>query len=81
MDEVFGKRNAERLVNEGLAGADARKWHYAVRVALQESGPASQATLSRRAGIYRSDLRPLMFRGLVSVRAGSFSFPAGRAGW
>ena len=47
---------AERLVNEGLAGADARKWHYAVLVSLQELGPASQATLSRRAGIYRSDL-------------------------
>lgn len=48
--------HAERLVNEGLAGADARKWHYAVLAALQESGPASQATLSRRTGIYRSDL-------------------------
>ncbi|WP_326599324.1 MarR family winged helix-turn-helix transcriptional regulator [Streptomyces sp. NBC_01803] len=48
--------HAERLVNEGLAGADARKWHYAVLVALQESGPASQATLSRRTDIYRSDL-------------------------
>jgi DNA-binding MarR family transcriptional regulator len=47
---------AERLVNEGLAGADARKWHYAVLVSLRELGPASQATLSRRAGIYRSDL-------------------------
>jgi DNA-binding MarR family transcriptional regulator len=47
---------ADRLVNEGLAGTDARKWHYAVLVALQESGPASQATLSRRTGIYRSDL-------------------------
>jgi DNA-binding MarR family transcriptional regulator len=47
---------AERLVTEGLAGADARKWHYAVLVSLRELGPASQATLSRRAGIYRSDL-------------------------
>jgi DNA-binding MarR family transcriptional regulator len=48
--------HADRLVNDGLAAADARKWHYAVLVALQESGPASQATLSRRTGIYRSDL-------------------------
>jgi DNA-binding MarR family transcriptional regulator len=48
--------HADRLVNEGLAGVDARKWHYAVLVALQDSGPASQATLSRRAGLYRSDL-------------------------
>jgi DNA-binding MarR family transcriptional regulator len=47
---------AERLVTEGLAGADARKWHYAVLISLRELGPASQATLSRRAGIYRSDL-------------------------
>jgi DNA-binding MarR family transcriptional regulator len=46
---------AERLVNERLATADARRWHYAVLVALQ-TGPASQATLSRRTGIYRSDM-------------------------
>ncbi|MET9342298.1 MarR family transcriptional regulator [Nonomuraea sp. NPDC003804] len=48
--------HADRLVGAGLATADARKWHYAVLAALQESGPASQATLSRRTGIYRSDL-------------------------
>jgi MarR family transcriptional regulator, lower aerobic nicotinate degradation pathway regulator len=47
--------HADRLVNEGLARMDARKWHYAVLVALQR-GPASQATLSRRAGIYHSDM-------------------------
>jgi DNA-binding MarR family transcriptional regulator len=47
---------AERLVTEGLAQAGAHKWQYAVLVALQDSGPASQATLSRRTGIYRSDL-------------------------
>jgi DNA-binding MarR family transcriptional regulator len=47
---------AERLVNEGLAVADTHKWHYAALIALQESGPASQATLSRRTGIYHSDL-------------------------
>lgn len=48
--------HADRIVSEGLAGADARKWHYAALVALRESGPASQAELSRRTGIYRSDL-------------------------
>src|SRR6266540_1005549 len=48
--------HADRLVNEGLARADDRKWHYAVLAALQEFGPASQAALSRRTGIYRSDL-------------------------
>jgi DNA-binding MarR family transcriptional regulator len=48
--------HADRLVSEGLAGADARRSHYAVLVTLQDFGPASQATLSRRTGIYRSDL-------------------------
>jgi MarR family transcriptional regulator, lower aerobic nicotinate degradation pathway regulator len=47
---------SDRLVNEGLARADARKWHYAVLATLQESGPASQVELSRRTGIYRSDV-------------------------
>src|SRR6266545_2116504 len=37
--------HADRLVNEGLARADDRKWHYAVLAALQEFGPASQAPL------------------------------------
>lgn len=61
---------SDRLVNEGLAQAeDARKWHYAVLASLQEFGPGSQATLSRRTGIYRSDmvgvLNELAERGLV----------------
>ncbi|MEW2812059.1 MarR family transcriptional regulator [Streptomyces massasporeus] len=47
---------SDRLVTEGLARADARKWHYAVLASLQEFGPASQAELSRRSGIYRSDM-------------------------
>ncbi|WP_185089413.1 MarR family winged helix-turn-helix transcriptional regulator [Nonomuraea muscovyensis] len=61
--------HADRLVSAGLAGADARKWHYAVLVTLRDAGPASQATLSRRTGIYRSDLvgviNELAGRGLV----------------
>jgi DNA-binding MarR family transcriptional regulator len=48
--------HADRLVNEALTSVDARKWHYAVLAALEESGPASQALLSRRAGLYHSDL-------------------------
>ncbi|MEV4391984.1 MarR family transcriptional regulator [Nonomuraea sp. NPDC049607] len=51
---------ADRLVTERLADADARKWHYAVLVALREAGPASQAELSRRTGIYRSDMVALL---------------------
>ncbi|MGS2648331.1 MarR family transcriptional regulator [Streptosporangium sp. LJ11] len=60
---------SDRLINEGLAQVDARKWHYAVLASLQEHGPGSQATLSRRTGIYRSDmvgvLNELAERGLV----------------
>ncbi|MCX4696370.1 MarR family winged helix-turn-helix transcriptional regulator [Streptomyces sp. NBC_01408] len=48
--------NAQRLVAEGLSGADARNWHYAVLVTLEEFGPASQAALSTRTTIHRSDL-------------------------
>ncbi|MBO8198487.1 MarR family winged helix-turn-helix transcriptional regulator [Streptomyces smyrnaeus] len=47
---------SDRLINEGLARADGRKWHYAVLASLQEYGPGSQAELSRRSGIYRSDM-------------------------
>ncbi|MEU0935445.1 MarR family transcriptional regulator [Embleya sp. NPDC005971] len=47
---------SDRLINEGLARVDARKWHYAVLASLQDLGPGSQAALSGRTGIYRSDL-------------------------
>lgn len=61
--------HADRLVADGLAGADARKWHFAVLASLADFGPASQADLSRRSGIYRSDLvavlNELAERGLV----------------
>ncbi|WP_433040497.1 MarR family winged helix-turn-helix transcriptional regulator [Dactylosporangium sp. CS-033363] len=48
--------HSDRRVNEGLAGAGARKWHYAVLATLIEDGPASQAQLSERTGIFRSDI-------------------------
>jgi DNA-binding MarR family transcriptional regulator len=64
---------SDRLITEGLAEADARRWHYAVLASLQEFGPGSQATLSRRTGIYRSDmvgvLNELAERGLVERAA------------
>ena len=47
---------SDRLVTDGLAKVDARRWHYAVLASLEEFGPGSQATLSRRTGIYRSDM-------------------------
>ncbi|MGW2088103.1 MarR family winged helix-turn-helix transcriptional regulator [Streptomyces sp. NPDC001880] len=47
---------SDRLITEGLARTDARKWHYAVLASLEEYGPGSQAELSRRSGIHRSDM-------------------------
>jgi DNA-binding MarR family transcriptional regulator len=60
---------ANRLVAAGLAGVDARRYHYALLAALDEVGPASQAELSRRTTIDRSDMvaavNELAARGLV----------------
>ncbi|MFD6277480.1 MarR family winged helix-turn-helix transcriptional regulator [Streptomyces sp. NPDC060209] len=60
---------SDRLITEGLARADARRWHYAVLASLQEYGPGSQAALSMRSGIHRSDmvgvLNELVERDLV----------------
>ncbi|WP_327290256.1 MarR family winged helix-turn-helix transcriptional regulator [Streptomyces sp. NBC_01198] len=53
---AFAATQGDRLVGDRLAAVGARKWHYAVLASLQEYGPASQAELSRRAGIYRSDM-------------------------
>lgn len=47
---------ANRLVSAALAPAEARRHHYSVLAALDEYGPASQATLGRRCGIDRSDM-------------------------
>ncbi|MBB5926933.1 MarR family winged helix-turn-helix transcriptional regulator [Streptomyces echinatus] len=47
---------SDRLINDGLSRADARKWHYAVLASLQDHGSGSQATLSGRTGIHRSDM-------------------------
>lgn len=61
--------HADRRVTEALATADARKWHYAVLATLDEFGPVSQAELSDRTHIYRSDivavLNELTERGMV----------------
>lgn len=60
---------ARRLVAAGLAGVDARRHHYVLLAALDEAGSASQAELSRRTGIDRSDMvaavNELAERGLV----------------
>ena len=48
--------HANRLVNEGFAAAGVRRYHFAVLVALDDQGPASQAALGRRLSIDRSDM-------------------------
>jgi DNA-binding MarR family transcriptional regulator len=61
--------HAQRLLSERFAAAGARGYHYRLLAVLQESGPASQASLGRRSGIDRSDvvaaLNELGARGLV----------------
>ncbi|WP_100447521.1 MarR family winged helix-turn-helix transcriptional regulator [Glycomyces xiaoerkulensis] len=48
--------HSSRLVNERLGEVGARKYHFALLATLDEYGPASQAELSDRTGIYRSDV-------------------------
>jgi MarR family transcriptional regulator, lower aerobic nicotinate degradation pathway regulator len=61
--------HAHRLLSEEFAAVDSIGYHYRLLAALEEFGPASQATLSRRTGIDRSDvvaaLNDLAERGLV----------------
>jgi DNA-binding MarR family transcriptional regulator len=47
---------ANRLVSDGLAERGTRRYHYALLAALDDAGPSSQAELSRRTGIDRSDM-------------------------
>jgi DNA-binding MarR family transcriptional regulator len=60
---------ANRLVAACLAGIQARRHHYVLLAALDEVGSASQAELSRRTTIDRSDMvatvNELAERGLV----------------
>ncbi|GAB3996823.1 hypothetical protein GCM10029992_18030 [Glycomyces albus] len=48
--------HASRILGDALAEIGARKYHFAVLASLDEFGPSSQAQLSDRTGIYRSDL-------------------------
>ncbi|MFI7115341.1 MarR family winged helix-turn-helix transcriptional regulator [Amycolatopsis sp. NPDC049868] len=47
---------AHRLAMDEFARSGARRYHYGILAALDEDGPSSQATLSRRTGIDRSDV-------------------------
>ncbi|OAA26680.1 transcriptional regulator [Frankia sp. EI5c] len=48
--------HAERISNAHLGAVEATRWQYATLVTLRDGGPASQATLSERTGIHRSDM-------------------------
>jgi len=47
---------AHRLLTDAFAAAGARGYHYRALAALEDLGPASQATLGRRAELDRSDV-------------------------
>lgn len=47
---------ANRIVDQALAQAGVRRYHYSLLATLEEYGPASQAALGRRTGIDRSDM-------------------------
>lgn len=48
--------HAHRLVADGFSAVRARGYHYRLLATLEQSGPASQATLGRRSGIHVSDM-------------------------
>jgi DNA-binding MarR family transcriptional regulator len=60
---------AYRLLTGKLATVGSRGYHYRLLAALQEFGPASQATLGRHTGMDRSDVvaavSELVGRGLA----------------
>ena len=63
-------RLAHPLITGKLATAGSRGYHYRLLAALQEFGPASQASLGRRTAMDRSDVaaavNELAGRGLAS---------------
>ena len=51
---------ATRVVADRLATAGVRRKHFSVLVALDDSGPTSQADLGRRLALDRSDLHAIV---------------------
>jgi DNA-binding MarR family transcriptional regulator len=49
-------QRGHQFVQERLAAAGIRKWHYAVLAAVAEYGEQSQADIGRRLGLDRSDM-------------------------
>ncbi|HEX2145250.1 MAG TPA: MarR family transcriptional regulator [Glycomyces sp.] len=58
LSRLLGMTSAQmrRVANEALGAVGAHKDHFVVLAALAEFGPASQAALSDRTRVYRSDL-------------------------
>jgi DNA-binding MarR family transcriptional regulator len=50
------ENRAHRQLTERLAAAGSRGYHYRLLAALEEFGPASQASLGRRTAMNRSDV-------------------------
>lgn len=48
--------HAHRVVADGFSSVHSHGYHYRVLATLEEFGPASQATLSRRSSIHTSEL-------------------------
>jgi MarR family transcriptional regulator, lower aerobic nicotinate degradation pathway regulator len=52
--------SAQRTVTAKFAAAGVRRKHFSVMVALDDSGPTSQAQLGRRLALDRSDLHAIV---------------------
>jgi DNA-binding MarR family transcriptional regulator len=58
LSRLIGMTGAQmrKIANEAMGAVGAHRDHFVVLAALEELGPASQAALSDRTRVYRSDL-------------------------
>jgi MarR family transcriptional regulator, lower aerobic nicotinate degradation pathway regulator len=71
-------RLAHPLLTDKLATAGSRGYHYRLLAALQEFGPASQASLGRHTGMDRSDVAAAVTELTGRGLAGRAPAPADR---
>jgi DNA-binding MarR family transcriptional regulator len=71
-------RLAHPLLTDKLGTAGSRGYHYRLLAALQEFGPASQASLGRRTGMDRSDVATAVTELVGRGLAGRAPDPADR---
>lgn len=71
-------RLAHPLLADKLGTAGSRGYHYRLLAALQEFGPASQASLGRRTGMDRSDVAAAVTELVGRGLAGRAPDPADR---